>query len=403
MTFLSPVKIGLVSNLYPPVARGGAEQIAHRVAHELLARGHEVFVVSTTKDWRPRPAVSESYVERIYRFRPWNFYHPLDDYRQPFAVRAAWHLLDTFSRHPAKALGMVLDAEKPDVVITHNLKGLGMQTVGAIRAWGIHHIHTIHDVQLSIPSGLLTYGEEQSFLNDSFLQRWYEKQMRSIVGSPEVIVSPSRFLAEFYRARGFFPHSRVEVIPNPTPNVAVAARGARKGGPLRLLFAGQLERHKGVKFLLEALGDCDSPCELHVAGEGTLTGYVRGFAERDPRVTYHGFCSLENLMKLFVLSDAVVVPSLCYENSPTVIYESFAAGVPVVAADIGGVGELVRDGENGLLFRPGDRDNLKNALRRLADNRDRLWTQADAIRAAVKDFSLVNYVSKLEVLMQGGK
>lgn len=394
------MKIGIVSNLYPPVARGGAEQIAHRVAHELHVHGHDVFVVSTQKQWGMTPRVTESHVERIYRFRPYNLYHPLDDYRHPFPVRAAWHLLDMYGRHPAHALGQVLDQERPDVVLTHNLKGVGMQSVAAIRERRLRHVHVLHDVQLSVPSGLLIYGQEGDWLNDSPPQRWYETAMKRIVGSPDVVVSPSRFLSEFYRSRGFFPHSRIEVIHNPAPNVQAPPRGARRPGPLRILFAGQLESHKGIKFLLETLNALDIPVELHVAGEGTLTAYVEQWARRDTRVVYHGFCSLENLVKLFSICDAVIVPSLCYENSPTVIYEAFQGGVPVIASRIGGVGELVTDRANGYLFSPGDRAGLTAALRRLAADEDGFWRRSDEIRASMSGRSISDYVLRLEDLMR---
>src|SRR3989338_6708462 len=155
------MKIAIVSNLYPPFARGGAEQIARRVAQELHVRGHEVFVLSTKPydGWRSFYAqVSERNPEEVYRFFPRNLYHVLNDYRHTFPVRALWHLIDLWSPFPAIELARLLDEEKPDVVITHNLKGLGLQVARAIRRAKIRHVHTLHDVQLSIPSGLLLYG-----------------------------------------------------------------------------------------------------------------------------------------------------------------------------------------------------------------------------------------------------
>jgi glycosyltransferase involved in cell wall biosynthesis len=394
------MKLAIVSNLYPPVSRGGAEQIAHRVAREMRALGHDVFVVSTRREPGSVPRVTESNVERVYRFRPRNLYHPLGDHAHGFPVRAAWHLIDLFGAHPARALGRVLDQERPDAVITHNLKGFGLRAVSAIRERGLRHMHTVHDVQLAVPSGLLIRGHEHDWLNDGAAQRWYQSAVRRTFGSPAVVVSPSRFLADFYASRGFFPESRVEIVPNPAPNVQPPPRGTRRPGPLRLLFAGQLETHKGVKFLLEALNAVSLPIELHVAGEGALTAYVDQWARRDARVIYHGFCSLDNLVKLFSICDATVVPSLCYENSPTVIYESFQTGVPVVAANIGGVGELVRDRENGYLFAPGNRGEFTLALERLARDEDGFWSRSEAIRSGVADRSLGEYAKKIVELLK---
>lgn len=396
------MKIGLISNLYPPYARGGAEQIVRRAAHELYHRGHKIFIVTTRPfaglDSMRRPTV-ERLVGTVYRFYPPNIYHPLSDWRWPWPVRAVWHLTDMWSRTPARILREIMTEEKPDVIITHNLKGIGLQVAREIRRQGLFHIHTLHDVQLSIPSGLLMYGEENGLTNYSPLRLWYERQVKSIVGSPHVVLSPSKFLADFYERRGFFPMSRFEILPNPAPDVRVDLPGARHPGPLRLLYAGQLETHKGVQFLLETLNTFDLPFELHIAGEGSLVSFVSEWAERDPRVTYHGFESLENLLRLFAVCDAVVVPSLCYENSPTIIYESFLAGVPVVASNLGGVGELVQDGKNGYLVTPGDRGAWRSALQRLSLNTGTFRARQAEIRKTVAPYALSKYVDRLEQLL----
>lgn len=397
------VKIGVITNLYPPFGRGGAELVAQRIVQELHLRGHKVFVIST----KPcdgmsslSPVVTDQSIEKVYRFYPFNLYHQLNDHRYPFLLRAVWHLTDLWSPHAARAVGQILEKEQPDVVLTHNLKGVGLGVATEIQRRGIRHVHTIHDVQLSVPSGLLIYGQEHSWLNQSPLRRWYEKRVQMVVGSPDVVVSPSQFLATFYKDRGFFPNSRIEILPNPAPNLTPAERAEHATGPVRLLYAGQLAEHKGVLFLLRALNQLDIPFQLHIAGDGVLTSEVSAWADRDRRVSYHGFCSLSNLTKLFAISDAVIVPSLCYENSPTVIYESFRAGVPVVAADIGGVGELVRHGENGYLFRPGDENDFRAAIRRIASEEDHFRTHADTIRSQMEQRSLARYVEKLEELMK---
>ena len=63
--------------------------------------------------------------------------------------------------------------------------------------------------------------------------------------------------------------------------------------------------------------------------------------------------------------DVVVVPSLCYENSPLVIHEAFAAGIPVIATDLGGMRELVQHEVNGLLFERANVQNLAHQLQRI--------------------------------------
>lgn len=393
--------IGLISNFYPPFIRGGAEQVAWRTAQELYRRGHHVFVVSTKLFESPTDIaypIVERRAETVYRFYPLNFYHLVDAHKHAFPVRAAWTAVDLWNPAPARVLRKILEQEKPDVMITHNVKGIGMQTVSEIRRKGIFHIHILHDVQLSVPSGLLMYGHEKTFLNNP-VSRWaYEKITKSIFQSPQVVLSPSRFLASLYRERGFFPNSKMEILPNPTPDAQVQPRPARQAGPIRILFAGQLEKHKGILLLLDVLDTLSVPVELHIAGEGTLTKQVIKRAETDPRVVYHGFISFEYLLKMFDICDVTVVPSLCYENSPTIISDSFLSGVPVIASDIGGIGEIVRDNENGVLVLPGNKEALVTAIEKMSNNLPFWAGQEAVIRKTVESYQLGKYVDHLEQL-----
>jgi len=400
------MNIGIITNFYPPFVRGGAEQVAWRTAEELYRRGHRVFVVSTKRFESPTDIaypIVDRRAETVYRFFPFNFYHIVDAYKHAFPLRAAWTAVDLWNPMPSRVLRGILKQERPDVMITHNLKGIGMQTASEIRCQGIYHIHTLHDVQLSVPSGLLMYGREKTFLNNPISRWMYEKVTKSIFQSPQIVLSPSRFLASLYHERGFFPKSRMEILPNPTPDMQVPIRPARQAGPIRLLFAGQLEKHKGILMLLDLLEKLSVPSELHIAGEGTLAKQISKRAAADKRVVYHGFISFEYLLKLFDICDATVVPSLCYENSPTVISDSFLAGVPVIASDIGGIGELVQEGSNGLLVLPGNKEALAAAIEKMAKDLPYWAKQEAVIRKTVEPYRLSKYVDHLEQLFAGCK
>ena len=397
------MKIGIVSNLYPPEARGGAELVASRVADALYARGHEVFVLTTQPFDGVRslfPRIRERTLEAVYRFFPLNVYSMYQDRPFPFPVRVLWHLIDLFSYTSRRAIRTIIRDEDPDVVITHNLKGIGVSIAREIQRQGVPHIHTLHDVQLSIPSGLLIAGEEQCWLNRSFLRRWYEAGVKREMGTPDLVLSPSQFLADFYRERGMFTDSRLEILPNPLPSGhRPAVPEKRSQMRTRFLYVGQLEPHKGIRLLFEALQAFGEEVELYIAGEGSLMQEVIEMSERDSRVTYHGFVPLEHLVALLEKTDAVVIPSICYENSPTVIYESYLIGAPVVAARIGGIPELVKDGETGRLFTAGSVEDLARALRDIHERRDFWWEQTMAIREHAKQYALDRYVQRLEELM----
>ena len=394
------MKIGIVSNLYPPMVRGGAELVAQRIADELYSRGHKVFVLSTKKYSGISslfPQITERQIEDVYRFYPLNLYH-LTEGNKPFLVRALWHLIDLFSPLPAKAMKLVIEKEKPDIIITHNLKGIGLKISKTIQKKKIFHIHTLHDVQLSVPSGLLMYGNEKTWLNESLFRTWYERTIEKVFGLPNVFISPSRFLAQFYKERGMFKKVDVKVIPNPVSLKIQAMRKERIPGPVRLVFVGQLEMHKGITLLLEAMNDFGDEVELYIAGTGSLEEYVNEWCRRDSRIHRHGFVSMGNLNKLLAFSDVMVLPSICYENSPTIIYESFCVGVPVLAASIGGIPELVKDGENGWLFEPGNKKNLVRKIQDLIDNKEKYWDWTEKIQKEAEKHSVKKYVDELEKL-----
>jgi glycosyltransferase involved in cell wall biosynthesis len=332
----------------------------------------------------------------VYRFFPLNLYYLRHDRFVPFPIRALWHLIDLFSFSGRWAIGQVIQDEEPDLMITHNLKGIGVSIARTIQRRGIPHIHTLHDVQLSIPSGLLIAGQEDSWLNNSFLRRWYEKGVQAEIGTPDLILSPSQFLADFYRTRGLFNECRVEILPNPMPPDQVRDRENRTGRKTQFLYVGQLEEHKGIGVLLEALKLLDEDIDLHIAGEGSLSEFITARASRDSRVKFHGFVSLKHLISILRSTDAVVVPSICYENSPTVIYESYLVGVPVIASAIGGIPELIKEGKTGLLVKPNDVQDLARAMRTIHESSTQWWECSAKIREQSKPYSISNYVDQLE-------
>lgn len=394
------MKVAIITNLYPPYARGGAEVVITRTVTELLAQGHEVAVVTTRPFSGVRslfPRLEDDSNERIYRFYPLNLYHPLRDHKHWWCWRLLWHIIDAVNPLNGLFVWKTLRGISPDIIWTHNLKGLGLTIPLFLRRTPMPWVHQIHDVQLSVPSGLLIAGHERVLLTTKLFRYGYTSFCRWLFGSPAAVISPSRFLQKFYAQRGFFKKSRMVMMPNPAPKAQTLSRGLRSDGPARLLFVGQLEYHKGIKFLINTLQRCvcNMPFQLAIAGEGTQEGWILDVAKKDKRFVYVGFLAMDQLNRLFQISDALVVPSRCYENSPTVIYEALQAGLPVVAADIGGVAELIQTGVNGFLFTPQDEESLCQALVKFDEEKERLRATADQIQATVADYAIDKYVTRV--------
>lgn len=138
---------------------------------------------------------------------------------------------------------------------------------------------------------------------------------------------------------------------------------------------------------------------LTVAGTGPIEQTIRSTY---PKPRYLGHVSGEALSETIRGAAVLVVPSEWYENCPMSILEAMAFGKPVVASDIGGIPELVVHEETGLLFRPGDADDLKRCLIALMENPSlRRRYGAAARERAQTQFSLEQHNVSLLRLYQG--
>lgn len=145
----------------------------------------------------------------------------------------------------------------------------------------------------------------------------------------------------------------------------------------RLLFAGRMNEGKGVDVLLDAFKTVREQIPdavLDLAGE-EKNGQPYGRLARDlgvrNSVVFHGPIPHERMPELYAQAGIVVLPARWVENSPLVVLEAMASGRPVVAGRIGGIPELVVDGQTGLLCTPGDPVDLGNKLLILMKDKER--------------------------------
>jgi glycosyltransferase involved in cell wall biosynthesis len=203
------------------------------------------------------------------------------------------------------------------------------------------------------------------------------------------VVCPSAYLAELARGWGV----RAEVLPNPVHVPDLAPREklrARHGldGPT-LVFSGRLVPQKDLPTLLAAVERVPE-ATLLVAGDGEERGLVDG------RARALGARPREQVLELLRAADLAVLSSR-WENFPHALVEALAVGTPVVATAVGGVPEIVHDGENGLLVPPGDPEALAAAIRRGLVERDRL---ASAAAGSVERFSPERIYGELESILE---
>ncbi|GJM22372.1 MAG: hypothetical protein DHS20C15_22870 [Planctomycetota bacterium] len=151
-----------------------------------------------------------------------------------------------------------------------------------------------------------------------------------------------------------------------------------EGDKISFGYVGTLAPHKGVHILMQALRKIPAElCRLHIFGSDSHFGeygrMLRELAEGYD-VTFHGALDREHIGSAFEKIDCLVMPSLWLENSPVVIQEAFAAGVPVIASGQGGMAELIHDGRSGRLFPAGDVHQLAKHMASVIANPTTLRT-----------------------------
>jgi len=261
-------------------------------------------------------------------------------------------------------LKKILQKEGFDLVITNNLKGIGLLTPRLLKKLKIKHVHILHDIQLIYPSGLMLYGEEKKV--EGFFSKIYSFFLSFIFHSPDVVISPSNWLLDFHVRKNFFKFSKKIVLPNPT-KIEIGEQ-KKDSHIFRFIFVGQIENYKGYSILVDAFKKLNnSNSELVIIGNGTKMGDLRKMAEGFEKIKIMGKIKREEVFDLMKGSDYLIVPSLCYENSPTVIYEAASVGLPVIASRIGGIPELVEK-FGGILFEPGNEKDLIDKMREVYYN-----------------------------------
>jgi glycosyltransferase involved in cell wall biosynthesis len=210
--------------------------------------------------------------------------------------------------------------------------------------------------------GFRTFYERECGPLARALVRWV------IEGADRVVVVSSRWEGWM---RATFANPRVDCVPNAVPLRTAAWTGR---DPARIAFVGRLTREKGAFDLLEAvalLRTAHPQVRLELAGDGDADAIVRRAYELGigDRVLVRGWCAAPQRDRLLARAGVFALPSHA-EGLPLSLLEAMSAGCPVVASNVGGIPDLVRDGETGLLVEAHAPAALARALARLLDDRE---------------------------------
>ena len=270
-----------------------------------------------------------------------------------------------------------------DIVHSHDRRaGLFARVVGRLRNAGV--VHTLHGLPESVhvrPLGIAqtgatstadrsgaiaavrggATGEAIAAMARPPLADRLRMVAEARLASLGTVVVPSRAVADWLVTRGVAAH-RVEVIGH---WIDVRRQSPRtRDGVLVVGVAAQLEPWKGIDILIDACAAMGQPVRLEVFGDGSQRRVLeQRAAQRRVDAHFHG--EVADVRERLAGIDVLASPSRV-ENLPFAVLEGMAHALPVVATRVGGVPELVVDGETGLLVEPGDATALAAALDRLA-------------------------------------
>lgn len=393
------MKICYVSNLYPPFVLGGAEVYVRNIAEEFAKRGDRVIVITTSPNRR-------SYIEyinnvKVYRINPTNLYPMYTHVNQPDYLKPLWHTIDIWNPHSFRVIKSILVKEKPDVVHVHNFKGLSLSVFDAVKSLNLPLIFTAHDYSLICPRANLLNSHGEICCNPSILCKVYVRIQKHLVdGKPDLVTAPSQFVIDKLKENGLFEDVTAIKLPLGI-KLNSNERIEKDYDVIDILYAGNLSRHKGVHILIKAFKEIKHDnIRLHITGKGKDAEEFRKLAGSDPKIKFYDFVPEEKLRELYKMANIVVVPSIWYENSPVVIYESFRHQTPVIGSRIGGIPELVEEGENGFLFTPGSVEELKNILEDLINSPEKLQKLENRAFKSVKKYRMDEHIRKLEQLYE---
>ena len=388
------MKICFISNLYPPFVLGGGEISVKRTAEGLVKRGHDVLVITTSPN--RKSSIEDINGVRVYRINPLNLYTMYNHQKQPEILKLIWHGIDLWNPHSYVVVKNILKKEKPDVVHINNFKGLSLSVFSAAKRLNLPLSFIAHDYSLICPRANLLTGSGEICTAPSRLCKAYVKIQKFIVNNkPDVVTAPSQFVIGKLKLEGLFESVKMMKLPL---GIELSDEKPKKSyDTIDILYVGSLSRPKGVHILINAFKELESEnIKLHIIGKGVDENGFKKIAESDQRIIFYGFVPDEKLMQLYQKANVVVVPSIWYDNSPLVIYESLMSGTPVIGSRIGGIPELIEDGYNGFLFEAGNVDELKDKLEYLIEKASELKALEEGAFESVKKYSMDEHIRKLE-------
>ena len=302
------------------------------------------------------------------------------------AARAGMFVSGFYSRRTVREVRALVDRERPDVAIIQNVFPLLSPSLYHALHGRVPMVQLVFNYRILCPNAeFYTNGANcerciggntihavrfQCYRQSRVFSAWYagiiglHRALRTWHLVDRFIVA-DRFLLRKL-VEGGLPGDRIRVNSNPF-DVDQYPRSDESGD--YALFVGRFTRAKGVLTLVRAFAQANLPRRLVMVGDGESMSEIQSIIREHglaDRVELAGRVFGDKMRQLMAGSQFVVVPSEWYDNTPMTIYQAFSTGKPVIASRMSGVMEDVIDGEDGILFTPGDPADLARKMEQVA-------------------------------------
>jgi len=354
---------------YPPYYMAGSEVYTFNLSNELSKFFNITIFTRVEDDFQKPYTIKESNengitVIRVNKYsRDYTFRSKYEDYK----------LIKIFEKYLVRV--------KPDVVHIGHLSHLTICIVDIIRKYDIPIIFTLHDYWMMCIRGQLIQDDlslcsgpnikkcsecnKKYFLSHSHakeeISNWL-KTLKTINEHVDLFISPSKFLQKKYIGYGI-PEEKIIYMDYGFNKDLFNGIKRNPSTKIRFGFLGRIVPVKGISLLIEAFNEIDhSKAELNIYGK--LPNSYMFLKEQclNSSINFKGCYNYNEISNILSNIDVLVTPSIWFENSPLVIHEAFLAKIPVITSNLGGMAELVIHKKNGLLFEPGNVEDLKKKM-----------------------------------------
>jgi glycosyltransferase involved in cell wall biosynthesis len=383
--------------------KGGAETVFFDTAELLKKKGHELVFFSMKHPKNIRTEYEKYFVSET-------------DYEKPGigdSLRASMNILYSFEAK--NRLEKLLQEEKPDIAHLHNIyHQISPSILHSLKKNKVPVVMTLHDYKLVCGSYALIAGGKiceackgrkyyncfikrcvkQSRLKSllSTLEMYFHHRVLHVYRRVDAFISPSQFLKYKIEEMGF--RGRIEYLPNFVEKEKYQPEAYTPGRSIA--YFGRISKEKGISTLIDAVHGLD--LNLKIIGDGPIKDelFRRVEVRHQPNVQFLGYKNGADLVKEINSCQFVVLPSEWYENNPRSILEAFALGKPVIGSRVGGIPELIREGETGYVFAMGDPLELKKTILRLINSPEDIRRMGrNAMVVAESEFTASKHYERL--------